>query len=141
MPKIHGRDAAVYLADNGATVRNLSSFCDSVDVTWEVDLADATTFGSGQSREYIPGFKDHTISLSGKWDSLATATPDQWLTGLAGHATAVQFTLFPAGSAAGAVYHRGSAFLTNYAYSVPFDEIVSWTAELQVSGAITRATA
>jgi hypothetical protein len=57
-----------------------------------------------------------------------------------GQVTALEFEYGPGGSASGDIKYTGSAFCTNYSVSNPVDGIVSFTADFQVSGAVTRGT-
>lgn len=141
MAAVHGRNAAFYLADSGGTQRNLSSFLDSCDVSWDADASETTTLGAS-AKTYIEGLYTGSISMSGKWDNAGTATPDQWLTGIitAGTLTPA-FVYFPAGSAATRPYFSGSCVVTQYKTASPVDNVVTFTASAQVTGAITRGTA
>jgi hypothetical protein len=140
LPITHGKDAAVYLTDTGATQRNLTAFCDNVEVSWEVDIAESTTFGSNH-RTKIKGLEDTTFTLSGKFDNAGTGTPDQWLAALVQGTVASTFFIFPNGSAASRPYDTGSAWLTSYTKSIPVDDIVTWSADFEVTGRPTRGTA
>jgi len=137
----HGRNAAFYLTDTVATQRNLSAFIDNVEVSWDADASETTTLGNA-AKTFLPGLDSGSITLSGKWDSGSTATPDQYLTGLLSAGTIVpSWTYFPAGSASGRPYMSGAGVLTNYSASAPVDDIVTWKASVTTSGAITRGTA
>jgi hypothetical protein len=136
----HGRNAAFYLTDTVATQRNLSAFIDSIEVSWDEDASETTTLGAS-AKTFIPGLASGSISLAGKWDSGATATPDQYLTGLLAAGTIVpSFVYCPAGSASTRPYESGSAVLTGYSVASPVGDVVTWKASLTTSGAITRGT-
>lgn len=136
----HGRNAAFYLTDTVATQRNLSSFIDSVEVSWDEDASETTVLGNS-AKTFIPGLAAGSISLSGKWDSGATATPDQYIPALISAGTInPSFVYAPAGSASTRPYQSGSAVVTGYSVSSPVDDVVTWKASLTTSGAITRGT-
>lgn len=139
MPFVHGRNAAFYLADSGATQRNLTAFLDNVDVSWDQDASETTTLGSS-GRSYVQGLYTGTISLAGKWDNAGTGTPDQWLSGLFGGTVTSAWVYAPNGSASGRPYETGSAVITNYTVTAPVDDVVTFSASLQATGTITRAT-
>jgi hypothetical protein len=140
MPFTHGRNAAVYLGDSAGTQRNLTPFVDSVDVSWDADASETTVLGVA-GRTYIQGLYTGTISLSGKWDNAGTATPDQWLSGLITAGTVTPAWVYaPGGSASGRPFESGSGVVTNYTVAVPVDDVVTWSASVQVTGAITRGT-
>jgi len=63
-----------------------------------------------------------------------------YLNGLVGNETASAFVYGPEGSTAGQVKYTGTAFLTSYEVSGGVGDIVGYTAEFQVTGAITRGT-
>lgn len=140
MAFVHGRNAAFYLTDTVATQRNLTSFIDSVDFSMDEDASESTTLGNS-ARTYVPGLYTGTIDLSGKWDNGGTATPDQYLQGLVAAGTITPTFVYAAnGSAATRPYQTGNCIVTNYSASSPFDDVVTWSATLQITGAITRGT-
>lgn len=137
-----GANTAVWLTDSGGTQRNLSTFCDSTDVSWDRDALETTTYSSSAApaRTRIPGLQDGSFSLGGKWDNGGTGTPDQWLSGLIGGTVTTTFVLALNGSASGRPYDTGAAICTSYAKSAPFDDVVTWSADFQVTAGITRGT-
>ena len=140
MSFVHGRNAAFYLTDTVATQRNLTTYIDSVDFSMDEDASETTTLGNS-ARTYVPGLYTGTISLAGKWDNGATATPDQYLQALITAGTITPSFVYAAnGSAATRPYQSGSAIVTSYQASSPYDDVVTWSAELQITGAITRGT-
>lgn len=130
----HGKDAAVYITDSTGTERNLTSYATSVGLPTEVETAEVSTLGD-DDKVYVTGLRDRTISIEGKWD----ATVDGYLAGLAG-GTARGWKVFPAGSASSLPYYSGSAILTSFEVSSDIGDAVSFTAEFQNSGAVTRGT-
>lgn len=142
MAFVRGKDAQVWATDSGGTARELTSFTDSVESTLESDVLDTTTLGSAY-KSAIRGFLGFSGSLSGKYDSGATATPDQWFTDLITAASTVtsSVTIADAGSASGRPYERAAVFFSNYKKSIPVDNVVTWTVDYQLaSGSVTRAT-
>ena len=130
----HGKDAEVYINDSGDTERNLTSYATSVGIPAEVETAEVSTLGD-DDKVYVTGLRDRTISIEGKWDG----TVDGYLSGLLGGTPRV-WKVFPAGSAAGRPYYSGSAILTSYEVSADVGDAVSFSAEIQNSGAVTRGT-
>ena len=140
MPFVHGRSAAFYLTDAVATQRNLTAFVDSVDFSMDEDASETTTLGNS-ARTYVPGLYTGTIEISGKWDNGGTATPDQWIPALITAGTiSPTFNYAANGSAAGRPFQSGACIVTNYAASSPYDDVVTWSASMQITGAITRGT-
>lgn len=118
--------------------KDLSTFIDNVDMPLITDTAETSTFGS-TAKTYIVGLTDSTLSIGGKWDPTATTGPDAVLQALVG-AAATTFIYGPQGTTAGFVKYTGSAILTNYKVTSPIGGVVTFTADFQCSGAITRTT-
>jgi hypothetical protein len=81
------------------------------------------------------GLTDSTISVSGMWDS----TLDGYIAGGAEPASR-SFVFGPAGSTAGNVKYTGEAIVTSYSISNPVGDVVTFSLDLQVTGAVTRTT-
>jgi hypothetical protein len=88
----------------------------------------------------VSGQSDTTLSISGKYDSTAATGPDVVLQGLIGLETTSTFEYGPEGGATGKVRYTGECFLTGYSVSSPVGDVVSFTADFQISGAVTRGT-
>ena len=59
---------------------------------------------------------------------------------MVGQSATLSFEYSPEGTASGKVKYTGEAILTNYAISSPVGDVVGYSADLQVSGAVTRGT-
>lgn len=118
--------------------KDLSAFCDNVDFPNTTDTAETSTFGS-TAKSYIVGLTDSTMSIQGKWDPTVTTGPDAVLFPLIG-AAATTFIFGPQGSTTGNVKYTGSAICTSYKVTSPIGGVVVFTADFQVSGAVTRTT-
>jgi hypothetical protein len=143
MAKKHGKSSAFTITDIGGAERDLSQFCDSVEMPQVV--ATAETSGMGDSaQEFIPGMAGATISISGSWDNTATTGPDVVLGGLLGaggvktDGDAPTFEYGPEGSTNGLIRYTGTAILTGYTVSSAVGSKVTFTASLLVTGAVTR---
>lgn len=133
MAFVHGKTADFRIDDSGGTLRDISAFCDSVDFPETADTAEVTTFGN-TSKAYLGGLKDSTISISGSWD----ATADGYLAGIVGATGSFQFG--PAGTTGGNIKYTGECVCTSYTVSAPVGDKVSFSAEFQVTGNVTRGT-
>ena len=133
MAFVHGKTAVFKIDNSGGSLTDISAYCDNVDFPLTADTAEVTTFGDS-SKEYIAGLKDATISISGSWD----ATSDAVLAGIIG--VAGTFEYGPAGSTGGLVKFTGEAICTGYTVTAPVGDKVSFSAEFQVTGAVTRTT-
>lgn len=116
--------------------KDISTYVDNVDFTNTVDTAETSTFGS-VAKSYIGGLSDGTFSIGGKWDPTATTGPDAVLDGLVG-AAASAFIYGPQGTTTGFVKYSGNAILTQYKVTSPIGGVVTFTADFQITGAITR---
>ena len=131
---VHGKSVDFALDDTSGTSRNISDTLNSVDFPEVTETADTTAFGSS-SRSFIVGLESATMSLSGLWDS----TVDGYMKGGTEPASR-SFIYGPAGSTGGNVKYTGEAIMTNYSISSPVGDVVTYSADLQVTGAVTRGT-
>ena len=131
---VHGKSVDFALDDTSGSSRNISDTLNSVDFPEVTETADTTAFGSS-SRSFIVGLESATISISGLWDS----TVDGYMKGGTEPASR-SFIYGPAGSTGGNVKYPGEAIMTNYSISSPVGDVVTYSADLQVTGAVTRGT-
>lgn len=106
-----------------------------MDFPETADVAETTVLGK-DNKTYIVGLKDATISLSGLWDS----TADAIFGAVLGQSATLSFEYSPEGTGSGKVKYTGETILTNYAISSPVGDVVAYSADLQVSDAVTRGT-
>ena len=131
---VHGKSTNFTLDDTAGSVQDISNTVTSVDFPETLDTAETTAFGSS-AKSYIPGLTDATISISGIWD----ATVDGYIAGGAEPASR-SFIFGPAGSTASNVKYTGEAIVTSFSISNPVGDVVTYSLDLQVTGAITRGT-
>ena len=120
----------------------VSSYLTNVSQPLTKDALETTTMGDS-ARDYIEGLKGATISLSGRWDGAGATAIDGVLATAYNNSSLVTFSLNPTGTATfstSAPGYTGSMIVTNYEHNAAFDGVVSFSATLQVSGAVTRAT-
>ena len=129
----HGKSTDFAIDDTGGSSRNISDTLTDVSFPQTIDTAETTAFGSS-NKSYIVGLKDTTISVSGIWD----ATVDGYLSGT--EPASRSFIFGPAGSTGGNVKYTGEAIMTNYSHSNPVGDVVTFSADFQVTGAVTRGT-
>lgn len=135
MAFVHGKDSVFKLDNSGGSLTDISTYVNSVDFPQTADVAETTTLGDG-SKTYIVGLKDSTISLAGLWDS----TADGIFGAVVGQSATLSFEYSPEGTTAGNVKYTGEAILTSYSKNSPVGDVVSYSADFQVSGDVTRAT-
>jgi hypothetical protein len=136
MPFEHGKGTVFKLDNSGGTLTDISSYLNNVDFSREIDTPESTVFGL-DDRTYIAGLRTATFSLAGFWEA---ANLDALVGTILGQAAALEFEYGPGGSTSGDIKYTGSCFCTNYSVSNPVDGIVSFTADFQISGAVTRGT-
>lgn len=131
----HGKNAVFKVDNSGGTLTDISNTLNSVSFPREIETLETTSFGSS-NRSYVVGFTDATISIEGSFD----ATVDAHLAGILGQEASVSFEYGPEGSTSTYTKYTGECYLTSYESSAGVGDIVSYTAEFQVTGAITRGT-
>ena len=111
------------------------SWLADVDFPETVDVAETSTLGDS-SKSYIVGMKDSTLSIAGLWDS----TLDGILGAVVGQSATLSFEYSPAGTGSGEIKYTGECILTGYSQNSPVGDVVSFSADFQVSGDVTRGT-
>lgn len=132
----HGKGAALKLDNAAGTLQILTSFIDSITTNFSVDMAETTTMGA-EAKTYLSGQSDNTFSIAGKWDGTAATGPHVILTGLIGLETTSSFEIGPQGTTAANQKLLGECFLTAYTVGMPVGDVVNFTADFQVTGAVT----
>ena len=135
MAFVHGKDSAFKLDNSSGTLTDISTYVNSVDFPETADVAETTTLGDS-SKSYIVGLKDATISIAGLWDS----TVDGILGAVVGQSATLSFEYSPEGTSSGKIKYTGECILTSYSQSSPVGDVVGFSADLQVSGDVTRGT-
>ena len=136
---VAGKGAVWKIDDSAGTLRDISGDVSSVDFPEEVGTAETTGLGAS-ARSFIPTLKGATASVQGFFNSAATTGSDTVLSGLVGLATSSTFEFGPEGSATGKIRYTGESYVTRYQKSAPVDGVVSFSLDLQVTGAVTRNT-
>lgn len=126
MAFVHGKGTVVLV--NGT---NLSAYTNSVTFTRTADTHDVTTFGKN-TKVYAAGLKDNTATLEGIYDNTAVTGPGAVLKPLVG-AAGVTFLYRPEGTLTGKPEAEVTALVSSYEESSPVADMVTWTAELQLS--------
>ena len=136
MPTFRHGKSTVFKVDNAAgSLTDISNTLTDVSFPQSVDTAETSSFGSS-AKAYVVGLSDSTLSVSGNFD----ATVDAHLAAVLGQAASLSFEYGPEGSTAGFVKYTGESILTSYEKSGAIGDVVTYSAEFQVTGAITRGT-
>ena len=131
----HGKSTVFKVDNNAGSLTDISNTLTDVSFPQSVDTAETSAFGAS-AKSYVVGLSDATLSVSGNFD----ATVDAHLAAIVGKADSVSFEYGPEGSTAGYVKYTGEALLTSYEKSGAIGDVVTYSAEFQVTGAITRGT-
>lgn len=135
MAFVHGKNTVFKVDNSSGSLTDISSYVSDVSLARSVDTAETTTFGASD-KTYIVGLRDANFSVSGKWD----ATVDAHLNGILGQSSTVSFEYGPEGSTAGNTKFTGEAILTGFDRSSTVSDAATFSANFQVTGAVTRGT-
>lgn len=139
----HGKNGAFFVNDSGAVKRNITADVTQVAFTQDGDTSEVSTLGAS-AKSFIAGLTNATLSCSGYFNpAAATVSPAMSgshtvLSALPGVATT--FELAPQGTVTGSPKITGSAFMTKYNPTVDLGGAVGFSADFQVSGAVTYST-
>jgi hypothetical protein len=136
----HGKNAVFKLDNSAGSLIDISDVVNDVTVSRAIETGETTSFGNS-SKTYIVGLADATISVSGSFDT----TVDAHLTGtigalLDGTLASASFEAGPQGTANPNVKYTGEALITSYEVNPTVGDVVTFTMDLQVTGAVTRGT-
>lgn len=127
MAAIHGKNGKMSIGPSTAN-SDVSEYLKSTGLDQNTDTVEVTTFGN-DSKLYIPGLEDGTISLEGVWD----ATIDGIMATMKG--VTGKFSYLPAGTG---VTYAGDIILTSYNVSQDMAGEITFSASFQVTGDISR---
>lgn len=129
---VHGKNT--FVSVNGD---DISGFTNSAELTLGTDAHDRTAFGDDDKRKF-PGLNESSFSCEGWYDSTASGgTRDVFTTVRDGNA-AVTVIHRPEGTGSTLPQNSFSAVLTSYVESNAVDDIVMWSAEFEVDGAVNQ---
>lgn len=130
MAHIHGKNAYVSLGGD-----DLSAFANNVSYSRSADSHDVTTFGQA-GHVYAGGLTDGTATIEGIYDDTATG-PRATIEPLIG--TVVELVWRPEGTGTGKPEDTVNVLVTSYEETAPVADMVTWTCECQLSGAVVTA--
>lgn len=135
MAIVHGKGTDVQVdSPTCDALQDISAYCNNVDFPRDVNADEITTFGN-DDRVYLTGLRGATISITGFWD----ATLDGILApNLGAGERTVQYG--PAGTGGGSIQYQAECILTNYTQTSPVDGPAGFSADFQITGAVTRGT-
>lgn len=135
MASVHGKDA--FFSWNSVT---LSTYTNQITESLSTDSAETSTMGLA-SKTYLPGLRDGTFSISGIFDGAAGLEDATLAAGyLANTIAAFEFRANSAVVGVNNPKFTGNAFITSYEVDAGIGDAVSFSADFQVTGNVTRAT-
>ena len=137
---IHSKLPKVFLDTAGGVLTEISDSCDECSVPEDLELVETTTF-TRTSKTYLVGFADGKVSLGGPWNrtlhaqlaALKAAFRD-------GTIDSASFEYAPEGNSAGDTKVTAEVVMTSYEKSSSAKDPVKWSAEFQITGAVTETT-
>jgi predicted secreted protein len=131
----HGKNAQFELEGT-----NLSTTLNEISLPREIETAETTAFGT-QDKTYIVGLSDATVSLSGMFDATTNTAINAIISNLkSGSIASASFAYGPSGSAASSPKFSGEALITSYEISSPVGDVITFSLELQCTGAVSGTT-
>lgn len=140
---VHGKKTVFKLTSIGNVLTDISTKLTNVDFPMDAEILETTTF-QATNKTYIVGFVDGKITLQGRWDAAIDALFFALLgqteaTGQAAN-SAFPFEYGPEGSTTGSTKNTGACLLTKFQKSGAVNAVSPFTAELQITGTVTRTT-
>lgn len=130
MANVHGKVTVVTL--NGVDYSTYSNSTDFKDAT---DTHETTTYGRSR-KTYAGGLGDGTVSVGGFYDTTAVSGPRALFKPLKAAGNAVPFVYRPEGTGSGKAQSSVSVIISSFEESSPVGDMVTWTAELQMTGVL-----
>lgn len=121
-------------AGTPGTAVDISTSVKSVKFPREADEQESTTFQGNGSKAFLVGLLSATISVEGNYST----SVDAQLAALLG-VDGVAFEYGPEGSTTGMSKYTGLCILTKYEPPSQVGQLLTFTAEFRITGAVTRA--
>jgi hypothetical protein len=136
----HGKNAVFKLDNAAGTLTDISNVLNEVSLSRDLETGETTSFGSS-AKSYVPGLTDSTLSISGSYDATVDAHIQAVLAAMAaGTVDSASFEYGPEGSTSSRLKMTGECIITSYETSSPVGDVVTFSLELQNTGAVTRGT-
>lgn len=129
----HGKDTYISVAGN-----DLTTFCNTSEFERTVDSHDVTTYGA-EDHAYQGGLGDGTFTMGGLYDTTASG-PKAIIEPLIEAKANVTVIRRPEGTGSGLPQESFSVLITSYVETSPVADMVTWSCDMQKSGAVTRTT-
>lgn len=129
MAFVHGRTTKLVIA-----TKDVSPFTKTSSFEKSADVHDTTGYGATDHTK-AGGLGDGKFTCGGTYDNTASVGPRNALLALVG--TTVATVRNPEGLGTGKPNDAFSGVLTKYTETNPVDDMITWAAEIEISGAVT----
>jgi len=137
---IYGRNCSVRAEDITGASFGLTADGQSVGVSYNADMVEATTFGD-INRTFITGITDYTFTFSGYYAGNAGAQAASLLYEIVGASQGTWVDIAPSGSGSTSPGWSGCVHVESFESEVPTDGIVTMNATFRPrSGSLTFET-
>jgi hypothetical protein len=126
---VHGRNTVVTVA-----TKDISPYCKTSSFEATADVHDTTGYGA-TAHTKAGGLLDGSFTVSGTYDSTASTGPRAALAGQVGASLAI--VRKPEGTGTGKPQDAFTGILKKYTETSPVDDMVTWSADFEISGAVT----
>lgn len=126
----HSKDTYLSLGGN-----DISAYCNTSSLERSATSHDVTTYGKN-SKVRQGGLLDGSASVAGWYDDTA-AGPHDIIQPMVG--TVVELIRRPEGTGSGKPQQTVDVLVQNYVETEPIDDIIQWTASLELSDDLVRA--
>lgn len=132
MTFIHGKDTVILLktATTAVTGANISAYTNASELEQSADAHKVTGYGK-TAHVKQGGLKDGKFTMSGTYDNTASVAPRALMNGKAGETMTIWRR--PEGTGTSKAQDKFDAVLVKYAESNPVADMVTWSAEFEVS--------
>jgi len=127
-----GKDVTFQVDNAAASLTDISTHCNSASISNALATIEDSALGDDE-RTYLPGLNGATLSVSGFWNS----TTEGIFGPLIGNRTSLTKTV-EYGDAVR--YYSGESYVTSVEVSGSVDDLEVFSAEFQISGAMTRTS-
>lgn len=122
---------------------NISPHTRNVEWKRSADTHDVTGYKASDTdtaKNYIAGLTDGTVTLSGMYDTDTTTGPAKVLEDAIAAGVAVEFEYAVEGLGTGKPMRTCNVIVNSYNETSPVADIVTWTSDCQITGAVARTT-
>ena len=126
------------LADFSFNSVDISDEISSLTQTTDVNIVEVTAFGDAAAT-YVEGLPNSNYSVAGAFDPAASQGDATIFTRIGSGAATASFETTGAVAGTNAPVYSGSAFVSSYSITSDVGGATTYTADFQVSGALSRA--